>query len=210
LPPAFFLFMATKLSSHFRQQRINLNLRPRQVAKLLGYTSLVGAADEIVRFEETGDVDYRFFKKFAAVLGIKRATIAGLIEKDRRELVARWSEWANQPTTPHLIARLLPGYFMAQPIPEELTTLDGMESHASELAAELHQEFWLIVSRKLAVYFNAGGRKQAVQEAAPSQPLEPYRLTRESGLRFISVFDGDDIDLRSLWWPEIRGPRIVR
>jgi len=203
--------MATNLSSHFRRQRIRLNLRPGQVATLLGYTSLVGAANKIVRFEESGDVDYRFFKKLADVLGIERATIALLIQKDRRELVQRWTEWANQPIAPHLIACLLPGYFMAHPIPEELKTLDAMESHASELAADLHQKIWLILSRRLAIYFNEGGIKRAVQEAAPGQPLEPYRLLRESGKRFISTSDdGDDVDLRSLWWPEFRGPRVGR
>src|SRR6202030_3308201 len=98
-----------------------------------------------------------FFKTLAAVLGVDRATIKGLIEKDRRELVARWTEWANQPIAPHLIARLLPGYFMSHPIPEDLTTLDEMETHAAELAGDLHQEIWLVVSRKLAICFNEGG-----------------------------------------------------
>jgi hypothetical protein len=203
--------MATNLSSHFRQRRLELAFRPGQIAKILGYTSLVGAANKIVRFEETGDIEYRFFKKLAAVLGIERATILRLMEQDRRELVARWTEWANQPIAPHLIARLLPGYFMAHPIPEELTTLDEMEAHASELAADLHQKIWLVVSRKLAVYFNEDGRKRAVQEAAPGRPLEPYRLLRESGKRFISTSDdGDDVDLRSIRWPEFRGPRAGR
>jgi hypothetical protein len=187
-----------------------LNLRPGQVAKLLGYTSLVGAANKVVRFEESGDVDQRFFKKLAAVLGVDRATIKWLIERDRRELVARWTEWANQAITPHLIARLLPGYFMVHPIPEDLTTLDGMERHAAELASELRQEIWLVLSRKLAVYFNEGGFKRAIQEAAPGQPLEPFRLLRESGKRFISASDGDDVDLRSMRWPEMRGPRAGR
>ena len=188
-----------------------MNLRPGQIAKILGYTSLVGAANKIIRFEESGDVDYRFFKRLAGVLGIERATIAGLMEEDRRDLVAQWTEWAKQPITPHLIARLLSGYFMAHSIPQELTTLDEMESHASELAADLHQKIWLILSRRLAIYFNQGGRKRAIHEAAPGQPLEPYRLLRESGKRFISTSDdGDDVDLRSLWWPEMRGPRMGR
>ena len=121
-------------------------------------------------------------RSLSPVLGIERAAILRLMEQDRRDnVVARWTEWANQPITPHLIARLLPGYFMAHRIPEELTTLDEMEDHASELAADLHQKIWLVVSRRLAIYFNEGGRKKAVQEASPGWPLEPYRLLRESG-----------------------------
>jgi hypothetical protein len=198
--------MATNLSSHFRQQRLSLNLRPGQVATILGYKSLVGAANKIVRFEEAGDVDHRFFKKLAGLFGVQRATILRLMERDRKEILVRWSEWANQRITPHLIARLIPYYFMSHPIPEELTTLDEMERHASELASELHQKIWLVFSRKLAVYFNEGGAKRAIQEASPDRPIEPYRLLRENSRRFFSVYDGEDIDLRTIRWPEIRGP----
>jgi hypothetical protein len=109
-----------------------------------------------------------------------------------------------------VIARLIPHYFMLHPIPEELTTLGEMEKHASELASELRQKIWLVVSRKLAVYFNEGGVKRAIHEASPVRPIEPYRLLRESSRRFFSVCDGEDIDLRSLRWPEIRGPRTRR
>jgi hypothetical protein len=202
--------MATNLSSHFRQQRLSRNLRPGQVAAILGYKSLVGAANQIVRFEETGDVNLGFFKRLVALFGVERATILRLMEQDRRELLVRWSEWANQRITPHLIARLIPNYFMLHPISEDLTTLDEMERHASELASELHQKIWLVVSRKLAIYYNEGGIKRAVQEASPDRPIEPYRLLKESSRRFFSVCDGEDIDLRSIRWPEMRGPRVAR
>ena len=134
------VLMATRLAAHFSERRLFLGLRPGKVAKLLGYTSLVGAANKIVHFEETGDVDFRFFKKLATVIGVERATILRLMEQDRRELVAQWTEWANQRVAPHLIARLLPGYFMSHPIPDDLTTLDEMEMRASELASDLRQE----------------------------------------------------------------------
>jgi hypothetical protein len=202
--------MATNLSSHFRQQRLSQNLRPGRLAAILGYKNIVGAANNIVRFEETGDVDRRFFKKLATLLGVERPTILRLMEQDRRELLVRWTEWANQRITPHLIACLIPNYFVLHPIPEELTTLNEMERHASELASELHQKIWLVVSRKLAVYFNESGIKRSVQEASPDRPIEPYRLLRESSRRFFCVCDGEDIDLRSIRWPEMRGPRVGR
>ncbi len=202
--------MATNLSNHFWQRRLQLGLRLADMAKLLGYRSLIGAANKIVRFEQTGDVDSRFLRQLTTVLGIEKATIKSLVEKDRQELVQRWSEWANQRIMPHLIAEIVPGYFMVHYFPEEVTTPEEMENHASGLANELHQKLWLVFSRKLTVYFNESGYKRAVQEAAPGEPTEPYRLIGQSKRWSIFTIDGDDIDIRSMRWPQKRGPRAGR
>jgi len=200
--------MATNLSNHFWQQRIALGLRPGQVAQLLGYRSLVGAANKIVRFEQTGDIESRFFRQLAAALGVHKATIQRLVEEDRREFVQRWNEWANQPVRPHLIAEMLPGYYMAHYFPEGVTTPYEMEKHAAGLAEEFHQKTWLVFSRKLTVYFDEGGHRRAIQEAAPGEPTQPFRLLQRSERRSIFTTDGDDIDIRSMRWPHKRGPRV--
>jgi len=202
--------MSTNLSNHFRQQRIVLGLRPGQVARLLGYRSVVGAANKIIRFEQTGDVDSRFFRQLAVVLGVERATILRLMEKDRRELVQRWTQWARQPIKPHIIAEIVPGHYMKHDFPENVVTANQMETHASELASDLHQRIWLIFSRKVSVYFDAGGHKRAVQEAAPGEPAEPFRLLSQRKVRSFFDPDGNDIDVRSLRWPAKRGPRVGR
>ena len=189
---------------------MQLGLRYGDVARLLGYRSIVGAANKIVRFEQTGDIDRRLFQKLATVLVIDKATIKRLMEKDRREFVQRWNEWANQQIKPHLIAEVVPGSFMFHTFPEDVTTPDQMEGYAADLAWELHQPVWLVLSRKLIVFFDEGGNKRAVQEAAPGKPTEPYRRFRQG--RPHSIFDGngDDIDIRSMRWPQKRGPRVGR
>ncbi|MGA2067830.1 MAG: hypothetical protein ABSG86_22875 [Thermoguttaceae bacterium] len=202
--------MSTNLSNHFRQQRIVVGLRPGQVARLLGYRSVVGAANKIIRFEQTGDVDSWLFQKLAAVLFVDKATIKRLMEKDRRELVHRWNQWASQSIKPHIIAEILPGHYMVHYFPENVTTPDQMEKHASQVASDLHQRMWLVFSRKLSVYFDAGGHKRAVQEAAPGEATEPFRLLQQRKRRSIFTAHGDDIDIRSLRCPQKRGPRVGR
>ncbi len=200
--------MATNLSNHFRLQRVALGLRPGQVARPLGYKSLVGAANKVVRFEQAGDINSHFFRQLAAVLKVDKPTILRLMEQDRREFLARWSEWANQPIRPHLIAEMVPGCYMVHDFPEDVTTPAEMERHAAQLAKELLQKIWLVYSRKLAVYFDEGGHKRGVQEAAPGEPTEPYRLLQQSKRWSIFTTDGDDIDIRSIRWPQRHGPRV--
>ena len=107
------------------------------------------ATNKIVRFEETGDIDHRLFRKLAAVLFVDRATIKRLMEKDRREFVQRWHEWANRRIRPHLIEEVAPGLYMVHCFPEDVTTSEQMESYASDLAGTVRQPIWLIFSRKL-------------------------------------------------------------
>ena len=66
--------MATNLSSYCRQRRLALGLRPGQVARLMAYKSIVGAANKIVMFEERGDIRADLFEKLKAALGIDDAT----------------------------------------------------------------------------------------------------------------------------------------
>ena len=168
------------------------------------------AANKIVQFEETGDIDHRLFRKLATVLFIDKATIRRLMEKDRREFVERWNEWANRQIRPHLIAEVVPGSFMVHNFPDDVTTPDQMEGYAADLAETLRQPVWLVFSRKLAVYFDQGGRKRGVHEAAPGEPTEPFRRFRQGRPHSIFNGDGDDIDVRSMRWPQKHGPRVGR
>ena len=146
----------------------------------------------------------------AAILFVDKGTIRRLMEKDRRELLQRWREWANRRIRPHIIAEILPGHYMIRYFPSDVLTPDQMEAHVSEIAEELHQRMWLVFSRKLTVLFDEGGHKRAVQEAAPGEPTEPYRLLLTGNWYSLFTSDGDDVDVRSLRWPKKHGPRVGR
>ncbi len=195
--------MATKLSNYFRQQRIRLGLRPGDVARLMGYQSIVGAANKIVMFEERGDILTELFQKLAAALDIDETTLQRLIEQDRREFIERWNEWANQPIEPHLVFRAIPGVYFEQEIAEGVRTTEAMEQYAADFARRMHKKVWLVLSRRLTIYFDEDGMKH-VQEAVPGQCNSPYMCLGGSRQKFL--FTGG-MGMRPLNEPEQHGPK---
>jgi hypothetical protein len=195
--------MATILSNHFRQRRLQLGLRHGEVARLMGYKSIVGAANKIVRFEETGDVLADLFQKLAAVLGIDDATIQRLIEEDRRQYLAEWTAWANVPVEPEIVFRAIPGVFAGPPIPEHLQTTEEMEQYTQDFAKRNHKKTWLVLSRRLRIYFNENGVK-SVQEAAPGECNGPWMRLGSSRKKFL--FGGGGQGITPITEPQKHGP----
>lgn len=176
--------MATILSNYFRQRRLALGLRYGEVARRMGYKSIVGTANKIVMFEQRGDILAAVFNKLAAVLGIDDATIQRLTEEDRRHYLVEWTTWANVPVEPEIVFRAIPGVFAGHPIPEHLKTTEEMEQYAQAFATKYHKKTWLVLSRKLRVYFDEDGTK-SVQESAPGECNGPYMRLGTSRKKFL-------------------------
>jgi hypothetical protein len=183
--------MSTNLSRYFRQRRAELGLRHGEVARRMGYTSVVGAANKVVYFEQRGDIPAELFTKLATVLGIDNDTIEQLVEQDRREHLEAWAAWANEPITPHLAVRCIPAVFATCQIPPELTTTEEMEQFAQEFARKQQKKTWLVLSRKLRVYFDEDGSRRGAQEAAPGEIAGPWM--RLKGSRKMFLFGGSGI-----------------
>ena len=195
--------MATHLSTYFRQQRIRLGLRHGDVARLMGYRSIVGAANKIACFEERGDVRADFFQKLAAALDIDEPTIQRLIEQDRREFVEQWNKWADEPITPHLVFRAIPGVYFEEEIAEGVRTAEAMERYAAEFAQDHHMKVWLVLTRRRTIYFNEGGEKH-VQKAVPGRCNSPYMCLGGSKQKFLFTAS---MGMRPLNEPEQHGPK---
>ena len=194
--------MSTHLSRFFRERRIDLGLRPGDVARRMGYKSLHGACNKLIYFEERGDIPVDLFRKLAVALRIDDEIITGLIEQDRREYLAQWTAWANEPVEPEIVFRAIPGVFAGHPIPEHLKTTEEMEQYAQAFAIQNHKKTWLVLSRKLRVYFDEEGTK-SVQEAAPAECNGPYMRLGSSKKRFL--FGGSGIT--PITEPEKHQPR---
>ena len=82
----------TILSRYFKTRRLDLGLRPGAVARQMGYRSIVGAANKICQFEQTGNIHAELFAKLAEVLDIDTPTIERLVESDQRATFKSWSE----------------------------------------------------------------------------------------------------------------------
>jgi transcriptional regulator with XRE-family HTH domain len=195
--------MATHLSTYFRQQRLQLGLRLGDVARRMGYKSIDGTANKIILFEERGDILADLFEKLAAVLSIDEATIQRLIERDRREFVERWNKWADEPITPHLVVRVIPGTYFEEEIAEGVRTTEAMEEYAADYARRMHKKVWLVLSRRLTIYFKEDGTKD-VQKAVPGRCNSPYMCLGGSKQKFI--FTGG-MQMRPLNEPEQHGPK---
>ncbi len=182
--------VATNLSRFFRERRIDLGLRHGDVARQLGYKSLPGVCNKIVMFEERGDILAAVFTKLAVALGIDDEKIKALVEQDRKQYMEEWIAWANVPVEPEIVFRAIPGVFAGHPIPAHLHTTEEMEQYAQEFATKYHKKTWLVLSRKLRVYFDEDGTK-SVQESAPGEINGPWM--RLQGSRKTFLFGGDGI-----------------
>lgn len=179
----------TILSRHFKDRRLALGLRPGDVARRIGYRSIVGAANKICQFEQTGNLHAELFAKLAAVLDIDSPTIERLVEEDRRATFEEWTKWANMPIRPHLVIKLIPAIFGINEIPEAiLDDRRAMEFFAAELARRAKKRIWLVLSRRLSIVFDEQGNRIRVEEAAPGEANGPY--TRLMGSRKKFLFDG--------------------
>jgi transcriptional regulator with XRE-family HTH domain len=196
--------VSTHLSRYFRQRRQALGLRFGDLARRMGYKSLPGVCNKLVRFEEQGDISLELFNKLAAVLEIDEATIRQLAAQDRREQLEQWTHWANQPIEPKVILRIMPAVYWSHRIPQHLTTIEEMEAFAQTLTKEKHMKGCLIVSRRLAVYFDERGEKYFVQEAAPGEHVGPYMRLRGRGKKFIF---GGPHGITPITTPELHGPQ---
>jgi len=185
--------VGTRLSSHFRERRLELGLRPGHVARLLGFKSLVGCANQIIRFEERGEIRWDLFVRLAKVLGIHGETVERLMDQDRRENLEEWSKRANEPFRPFLLIKYLTGVSAELDLPDEaLNNQESMEAFASSLAELRGKAVALVLSHRISVFFGDDGKKLCTHEAAPGDP--PGAAMRLSGstklFRFNAGADG--------------------
>lgn len=103
---------------------------------------------------------------------------------------------------PHLAVRYIPGVFATCQIPPELTTTEEMEKFAQDFAKKHHKKTWLVLSRKLRVYFDEDGSRRGVQEAAPGEIAGPWMRLKGGRRKFL--FGGSGIV--PITEPEKHGP----
>jgi transcriptional regulator with XRE-family HTH domain len=196
--------VSTHLSRYFRQRRKALGLRFGDVARRMGYRSLPGACNKLVLFEERGDIPLDLFRKLAAVLEIDEVTIQELAARDQKEHLEQWTAWANEPIEPEVILRLMPAVFWGHKIPEHLKTTEEMEAYAQRLTRERHMKGWLVLSRRLSIYFDENGANKFVHEAGPGECVGPYMRLKGNPRKF--VFGGPQ-GITPITPPERHGPQ---
>ena len=199
--------MATNLSDYFRQRRLQLGLRPGQVAHLMGYKSIVGAANKIVMFEERGDIRPDLFEKLKAALEIDDGTVEGLIQQDQQKFIEAWWRWANKPVPWVVCRKDVPMMFVPpSSVPEEITTQEGAEAWASQFAIEHHAPVVLHLSRRISVGIDREGRITSRHEASPGEVMLPYFQLKGGRTKFRFVSGHSGFSFEPVDFPEQHGP----
>lgn len=92
------------MSRYFEEQHLAKALNQNQL-----FTNICKNSNRIRQFELSGKISKVLFEKLVGILNIDAPTIDRLIEQDRLAFLELWLEWVNQPITPHLVQRLIPG-----------------------------------------------------------------------------------------------------
>ncbi len=198
--------MATNLSTYCRQRRLQLGLRPGNVARRMGYVSIAGAANKIVLFEERGDIRSDLFNKLKTALEIQDDMVQGLIQEDQRQFLEEWWKWASKPV-PWLVCRKdLPSFVPPWLVPNEITTEEGAEVWASQFATEHNATVDLHLSRRIIVSFNREGQVLGRHEASAGEILLPYLRLSGGSTKFHFAVGADTLSVETVDAPEQHGP----
>jgi transcriptional regulator with XRE-family HTH domain len=172
--------MSTHLSRFFRQRRESLKLSFGDVARRLGYKNVAKGANKVITFERDGSIRPDLFSKLAAVLEISVEDICRCIEEDKAE----WQRWADEPIEPHLVARIMCAVYSTKRIPVELqASREAMEQFASAFARERKWRVWLVVSKRIRIWFNEQGQQTGVTEDTFEESFGPFM--RLGGKKFM-------------------------
>lgn len=158
--------MSTHLSRHFERLPLERELRPGQLAALMGCSNHSKIGGRIKRFEITGSISQELLKKLMAVLDVEDAVVEQLLAADHREYLEKWLDWVNSPIQPYLLLRIMAAIYQKEPIPEALTQ-EQAENYASNFARENEKKCCLIWSRRLSVWFDSDGVVYDRTEAVP-------------------------------------------
>jgi len=180
--------MTTHVATFFRKRRLSLGLRLSEVALRVGYRrtdrSLSHGCNRLQRFETTGNIDSRLFKKLMLALDIDQATVNEFAQKD----LADWLKWANEPIRPYLVVRLMPAIYSQAELPDEVRSVEEAEWYASAFAKEHRLRVCLVLSRRVSAYFAVDGFFEYASEAVPGGgPNQPYTVVgrRRCQVRFL-------------------------
>jgi transcriptional regulator with XRE-family HTH domain len=193
--------MPTKLGEYFRTQREQAGLNLNQLARIVGYKNDCKGMNRICKFEREGHVHPDLLSKLMAVLDVGRETVERLVEQDRREFLAEWTAWVNQPIEPYLVVRLMPSIYCRKDIPESVQSIDEAEDYASAFAKQMNCKVYLVLSRRITLEFTNEGVLNDALESLPGHPAVPSMRLGRSRRRFLFRSLGHDLAIEQVRWP---------
>lgn len=81
---------------------------------------------------------------------------------------------------PYVVVRLMACVYQRVQIPDEALTGESAEAFAANIVREKKMRTWLVLSRRVSVYFDADGRKQGQRTSKGLKP-KGFRKTGHAG-----------------------------
>jgi len=163
--------MSTYLSRYFRSRREANRLTFGDLARRCGYKNISKGANRIQRFEERGEIEPDLLAKLTDILGITLSEVQQCEAEDR----ADWERWGEELIEPHLVVRLIPGFYCRTSIPLALQSdRHGMETFAFDFAKSNRMSVCLVLSRRLRVWFARTGTMTGTTDDTFERAYGPY------------------------------------
>lgn len=168
---------------------------------MVGYRNAGRGANRIKRFEERGVVHADLLGKLAAVLDVDPVKVEMLIEEDRRQFFDEWIAWANHPIRPYLVIRLVAAFYVSEPLPDDVISVEEAERYASRGAKEWRRCCCLVLSRRYSIWLDEDGAVYDRTEAVPNEPNTPFMRLGRSRRAFLIRSVSPERIIQQVNWP---------
>lgn len=165
--------MPNNLGEFLKDRRVARGLRRSEVARLLGYENVSKGSARLHSLEEGRWVSRDFLVRLIEALQIEPQVVQDLIEQDRKEHIAAWEKWADQPTPMTAAIRLIPGFIAGINLPDDVTTPEQAVAWAVETATQRRLKVFIVVSRRLSYTVHEDGRVDDIH-ATPTDNAMPW------------------------------------
>lgn len=166
--------MSNYLGRYIQIRREELGLGPTEVAHLLGYKNLNKGRRRLQSVEDGRGTCRDFLLRLMGILQIEPKVIRDLIDRDRREYVAAWEKWADEPVPISVVMRAVPGFMLGIDVPGDLTTPEQALTFGIEMAKRKHKKVIVVVSRRLSYTIHENGVVDGPFVATPVERAMPY------------------------------------
>lgn len=170
---------ASHLGRLVKRARASKGIGRTELVKLLGYKNTSKGLRRLDDLERRGRAHPDLTKRLGAALDIDDSVMQQAIERDRADEHAAWSAWADEPVPITMQAKPFAGFYITQPLPEDVADdPDGAEAYARQFAQEHGVTVCLVLSRREAVWIGANGEIYGREHAEPGAPVGPRMSIR--------------------------------
>ena len=163
----------THVSRYLESLRINQDLKPSQLASLLGASNISKIGSLIRQFELTGEISNYWFQKLINLLNPEKDELERCLKLDKNVQLTEFNKWASQAIDPYLIIRYMPAFYATKEVPTVFkTSRKEAEEWCSKELKSYRAKGYLNWTRIDQTFFDRGGLNPRRLKASFEEP--PY------------------------------------